>query len=421
MATTLATLLRLGVGTVVIYRAVAVVAALSLPEMLFVFSVVCGVLSLCRRRFDFVAQVLCVHTPATPNLMLVSTQPLTLSWSSGRSGLSQALPTSLIDVSSQGPGDEPLRWATQVPNAADDATTVELGELPPDTTYRIRVWSVGSRDGLKIASNAIITRMPPAGQEPSSKIVESFTKEKDEGRRAAPSTGSPPDLALVLHATSFAKQRQTAEQELHLLSNALQEDEIGLQAELRGLKELRRQEESTRKSLLRGLREMEDSRKAAEQELQRKQKECGDMGDVVSSTAATADSWSAELKTIQEGASLTAESVSQLASHRRTRLAEHLAEKATEANELRDVVNGLREQVLGIEAAIKANWDCIANLAVTSPPEPYGQTAEWQEELLLLQGETTRRQGEAATIESLLVEESRQKMALLQELASATR
>lgn len=422
MTSTLSTLLKLGVGGVTIYRVIVVSSVLSIPELLFAASALFGILSLCRRRFDFVAQVLCVHSPPSPNLTLVSTQPLTLSWSTGRSNLAEPLPTSLIDVSSQGTSDEPLRWATQVPSAPGD-TMVELGELPPDSTYRIRVWAVGSRDGLKIASNPVIVSLPPnksGGHEAVPAI-----NAGEESRRAPPPPAPPvdakPDLALVLHATSYAKQRQTAEEELQNVASALQEEEGGIQSELRGLKELRRQEESTRKSLLRGLREMEDSRKAAEVELQRKQKEYNDMVEDVNNTTATADAWSSELDQLQEGASLTAETVSQLANQRRAVLAETLAAKATEANELREVVNGLREQVLAIEAEIKLAWDTIANLAVTSAPEPFGQVVEWQEELLLLQGELTRRQAEAGSLEGLLMEESRQKMALLSELASATR
>ncbi|KAI9024743.1 hypothetical protein DFJ74DRAFT_665970 [Hyaloraphidium curvatum] len=226
---------------------------------------------------------------------------------------------------------------------------------------------------------------------------------------------------MILHATSFAKQRQSAEQEVQLLASSLQEEEAALQAELRGLREVRRQEDSTRKSLLRGLREMEDSRKNAEMELQRKQKECADAAELVNAAAATADEWSAELQSIQEGTSLTVENVTQMASQRRTQLVDTLSAKAREGNELRDVVNGLREQVLAIEAEIKLAWNTIANLAVASPPEPFGVSAEWQEELLALQAEATRRQNEAVALEALLVEESRQKMALLRDLAAATR
>ena len=139
------------------------------------------------------------------------------------------------------------------------------------------------------------------------------------------------------------------------------------------------------------------------------------------SAADAADAGSEELEEIQKGASLSAESVSQLASQRRTQLAESLADKVHEANELREVVNGLREQVLGLEAEIKIAWDTVADLAVTSPSEAFGQGAEWQDELFILQGELARRQTEAGALEAMLLEESRRKMALLKQLATATR
>lgn len=419
MTSTLIHVLKLGVGAVVAYNAVLLTAALSVPELAFGAAVLLGLVSLLRRRFEFVAHVLAVHSPPPPELTLVSTQPLTLAWSAGRSKLAQPLSTSLIDVSSSGADGDPLRWATQVPSSAGE-TMVELGELPPNLTTRIRVWSVGSRDGLKVASNPVIISLP---ESLASNGYDADMKGEDEARRSTSNqvADSKPDLAMILHATSFEKQREAAEQELRVLSSNLQEEESGLHSELRALKEIRRQEESTRKSLLRGLREMEDNRKAAEIELQRKQKECADFGDLVNSTAATADTWSAELKNIREGASLTAESVNQLANQRRAALAENLSSKIGEANELRDIVNRLREQVLGLEAEIKVAWDTIANLAITSPAEPFGHASEWQQELLILQGEAARRQTEASTLEALLVDESRQKMALLQQLAAATR